>query len=123
MSAPPSHELGPDTAYPLLHVGWHVEPDASELVQLPTPPFAGAAEASHVGSVTHVAAVSTFPAHELGPDATYPLLHVGWHVDPGASELVQSPTPPFAGAAEASQGSEIAHDQGLQSATQRHEKP
>ena len=42
------HELVPDTVYPESHVGWHVEPLARELVQLPAPPFVGAADASHV---------------------------------------------------------------------------
>jgi hypothetical protein len=32
--------------YPNWHVGWHVDPDASLEVQLPTAPFAGATEAS-----------------------------------------------------------------------------
>jgi len=38
------------------------------------------------------------------PDTVYPELHVGWQVDPLARESVQSPTPPFEGAPEASQG-------------------
>jgi hypothetical protein len=42
--------------------------------------------------------------HDLDPDRVYPLLHVGRHVDPLARELVQSPTPPFVGASETSQG-------------------
>ena len=50
----------------------------------------------------HVAAVKK--AHELDPDTVYPELHVGWHVDPLASELVQSPAPPFVGAVDASHG-------------------
>jgi hypothetical protein len=41
--------------------------------------------------------------HEDVPDTVYPELHVGWHVDPLARELVQSPAPPFVGAADASQ--------------------
>ena len=47
VSVPRLHEVVPDTVYPELHVGWHVDPLASELVQLPTPPFAGAVDASH----------------------------------------------------------------------------
>ena len=39
---------GPETVYPELHVGWHVDPLARVLVQSPTPPFACGAEASHV---------------------------------------------------------------------------
>ena len=51
----------------------------------------------------HVAAVNVPKEHELVPDTIYPELHVGWHVDPLASELVQSPTAPFMGAVDASQ--------------------
>ncbi len=39
----------------------------------------------------HVAAVSGPRLHDDVPDTVYPLLHVGWHVDPLAIELVQSP--------------------------------
>ena len=53
----------------------------------------------------HVAAVRVPGVHELVPDTTYPESHVGWHVDPLARELVQSPTPPLVGAVDASQGS------------------
>ena len=52
----------------------------------------------------HVAAVNVPREHELVPDTVYPELHVGWHVDPLARELVQSPAPPFVGAADASHG-------------------
>ena len=56
-------------------------------------------------SVTsHVAAVSVPALHDDVPDTVYPELHVGWHVDPLGSELGQSPTPPFSGSAEVSQG-------------------
>ena len=103
VSVPALHELVPDTVYPALHVGWHVDPLARELVQSPTPPFVGAADASH-GLGPHVAAVSDPRLHELVPDTVYPALHVGWHVEPLARELVQSPTPPFVGAADASHG-------------------
>ena len=102
VSVPRLHELVPDTVYPESHVGWHVDPLARELVQSPTPPFVGAADASH-GFAEHVAAVSVPALHELVPDTVYPESHVGWHVDPLARELVQSPTPPFVGAADASQ--------------------
>ena len=53
-------------------------------------------------SEAHVAAVNVPKEHELVPDTVYPELHVGWHVDPLARELVQSPAPPFVGAADAS---------------------
>ena len=99
---PALHELVPDTVYPLLHVGWHVDPDANELVQSPTPPLVGAADASHAFA-EHVAAVKVPALHELVPDTVYPLLHVGWHVSPDANELVQFPTPPLVGAVDASQ--------------------
>ena len=91
---PALHELVPDTVYPLLHVGWHVDPDANELVHDPTPPLVGAVDASH-GFAEHVAAVKVPALHELAPDTVYPLLHVGWHVDPYANELVHDPTPPL----------------------------
>ena len=47
VSVPASHEDVPDTVYPESHVGWHVDPLASESVQLPTPPFVGGVDASH----------------------------------------------------------------------------
>ena len=46
VKVPALHELVPDTVYPLSHVGWHVDPDANELVQDPTPPLVGAVDAS-----------------------------------------------------------------------------
>ena len=73
------------------------------MVQSPAPPFVGAADASH-GFAAHVAAVRVPALHELVPDTVYPELHVGWHVDPLARELVQSPAPLFVGAADASHG-------------------
>ena len=103
VNVPKEHELVPDTVYPELHVGWHVDPLAIELVQSPTPPFVGAVDASH-GFAEHVAAVNVPKEQELVPDTVYPELHVGWHVEPLARELVQSPGPPFVGAADASQG-------------------
>ena len=103
VKVPAVHELVPDTVYPLLHVGWHVDPDANELVHVPTPPLAGAVDASHAFA-EHVAAVKVPALHELVPDTVYPLLHVGWHVDPDANELVHDPTPPLVGAVDASHG-------------------
>eukprot|EP01047_Picozoa_sp_COSAG01_P108087 COSAG01_NODE_37042_length_509_cov_0.868293_1_plen_114_part_10 len=68
-----------DTVYPALHVGWHVPPAGNDLVQLPTAPLAGGAEASQF--LPHVAAVSTAALEQLVvPDTVYPTLHVGWHV-------------------------------------------
>ena len=101
VKVPALHELVPDTVYPELHVGWHVDPLARELVQSPAPPFVGAADASH-GFAEHVAAVSVPALQDDVPDTVYPELHVGWHVNPLASEFVQSPAPPFVGAADAS---------------------
>ena len=97
VSFPAKHEDVPNNVYPESHVGWHVDPLASELVQLPTPPFVGGVDASQ-GSAEHVAAVSDPALHEDVPDTVYPESHVGWHVDPLASESVQLPTPPFVGA-------------------------
>jgi len=54
----------------------------------------------------HVATVSVPALHEDVPDTVYPGLHVGWHVDPLANELVQSPISPFKGAIEASHARE-----------------
>ena len=45
---PAVQELVPETVYPESHVGWHVDPLARELVQLPTAPFVGAVDASQV---------------------------------------------------------------------------
>ena len=101
VSVPASHEDVPDTVYPESHVGWHIDPLASESVQLPTPPFVGGVDASQ-GSAEHVAAVSVPALHEDVPDTVYPELHVGWHVDPLASESVQSPAVPFVGGVDAS---------------------
>ena len=56
-----------------------------------------------VGESVHVAAVRVPRVHELVPETVYPESHVGWQVDPLASELVQSPTAPFVGAVDASQ--------------------
>jgi len=53
-------------------------------------------------SEVHAAAVRVPAVHELVPETVYPESHVGWHVDPLARELVQSPAPPFVGAADAS---------------------
>ena len=103
VSVPRLHEDVPDTVYPLLHVGWHVDPLAIELVQSPKAPFVGAAYASQ-GFAEHVAAVSVPALHEDVPDTVYPALHVGWHDEPIPRELVQPPTPPFDGGAEASHG-------------------
>ena len=66
---------------------------------LPSLPEVG--EAVH-GFAEQVAAVRVPSLHEDVPDTVYPELHVGWHVDPLARELVQSPTPPFEGGADAS---------------------
>ena len=43
------HEVEPDTVYPALHVGWHDDPNDSELVHVPAAPFAGAEDASQTG--------------------------------------------------------------------------
>ena len=50
-----------------MHVGWHVEPEASVAVQSPTLPLAGATDASH-GLGEHVAAVRLPAKHFDVPD-------------------------------------------------------
>ena len=65
---PALHEDVPDTVYPELHVGWHVDPLRSELVQSPSAPFVGGAEASQELSL-HTAVLVSVPAvHDLDPD-------------------------------------------------------
>ena len=59
--------------------------------------------AGGVGGSVRVAAVRVSRVHEVVPETVYPELHVGWHVDPLARELVQLPTAPFVGAVDASQ--------------------
>ena len=62
-----------------------------------------AADGGEVGLSVHVAAVSVPALQDDVPETVYPELHVGWHVDPLARELVQLPTVPFVGAVDASQ--------------------
>jgi hypothetical protein len=73
----PAKQLdGPDTVYPALQVGWHVDPDTRLFVQLPLSPFVGAVDASH-GSGLHDAAVNV-PAEQFDvPDTLYPTSHFG----------------------------------------------
>ena len=67
------------------------------------PFFVESAETMH-GFGPHTAVSVSVPAlHDLDPDSEYPALHMGEQLDPLASELVHVPTPPFAGAADASQ--------------------
>lgn len=47
---PSRQTLGPDTANPWSHVGWHVNPLASSEVQFPTAPLAGGDDASQGGT-------------------------------------------------------------------------
>jgi len=93
--------VGPVTAYPPLHAGWHEVPAAMLLPHVPRLPLAGAATV-HVGLQT-VTAVSVVPvgAQTVGPDAAYPPLHAGWHEVPGAMLLPHVPRLPLAGAATA----------------------
>lgn len=123
VKVPARHDDGPDTVYPAVHTGWHVLPEASELLQSPTPPFIGATDASH-GSGRHMAAVSVPAKQDDGPDTEKPGSQLGWHVDPDASVKKpsnsnesndpdpdsdatppQSPRVPFKGGVETSQGS------------------
>lgn len=61
-SVPREHEVTPINKNPGSHVGTHVVRLASALVQSPTPPFLGGADASQVASATHVAAVYAPPS-------------------------------------------------------------
>ena len=56
---PSRQTLGPDTAYPWSHVGWHVNPLASTEVQLPTAPLAGGDDASQGGTYSESGFVAT----------------------------------------------------------------
>ena len=68
MSVPKLHDAVPDTWYPALHVGWHVEPLASDAGQLPVPPLVAAVVAAH-GVGEHAAMFVSVPAlHDLDPD-------------------------------------------------------
>ena len=56
------------------------------------------------GGLLQTAVSTTSPfTHVLAPTRAYPVLHDGEHDDLSASDAVQSPKPPFARAAEASQ--------------------
>ena len=92
-------------------------------MQLPTPPLAGAADASH-GPDTHVASSENADAgaettrQDLDPDDMYPASHVGAHDDPIASvDEHVGPGTPFAMAPEASHA-HVARDK-LSQPTQR----
>ena len=71
---PTVQELVPETVYPELHVGWHVDPLARELVQSPAPPFVGTVDASHGGFAEHVAAVSVPALQDDVPELS--LIHI-----------------------------------------------
>ena len=59
------HDVAPDTVYPELHVGWHVEPLGRVSVQLPAAPLAGGTAASHALSLrTHAAGGPWLPLVE-----------------------------------------------------------
>lgn len=67
LSTPKLHLVAPDTVYPALHNGWHVEPEATLDVHVPTTPFVGAADASH-GLGKHDATLSTPKLQLVVPD-------------------------------------------------------
>jgi len=102
VSVPVVQDDVPLTVYPVVHVGWHVAADAKVFVQSPAAPFVGAALASQEFA-WQVAAVSVPVVQDDVPLGVYPVVHVGWHVDADAKVFVQSPAPPFVGAALASQ--------------------
>ena len=52
VNSPRKHDDGPDTVYPMLHVGWQVEALVRDVEQSPTPPLIGATDASH-GATTN----------------------------------------------------------------------
>jgi len=89
----------PDTVYPSLHSGWHVEPEASDAGQSPDVPSAGAVSAPAHGAAWQVAAVNVPAWQSVTPDAVYPWLQVGWQVEPDCSiDATQSPAAPLTGA-------------------------
>ena len=47
------------------------------------------------GGSRHVVNVNSPRRHDVSPDAVNPSSHVGWHDDPLANELGQSPRVPF----------------------------
>jgi len=72
-----------------------LEPEASELEQLPLSPPVGIGTKQGLGLQVTVVA---FPAvQEMLPLIVYPVLQVGKHVEPEASLLLQVPRAPFAG--------------------------
>ena len=76
VNKPPKQLDTPDTVYPEVHVGWHVDPLATAAVHVPRPPFVGAVNALQ-GFPTHVADVNKPPKQLDAPDTVYPTLHVG----------------------------------------------
>mmetsp|Transcript_9469 Transcript_9469/g.35229 ORF Transcript_9469/g.35229 Transcript_9469/m.35229 type:complete len:204 (+) Transcript_9469:988-1599(+) len=99
---PESHVLGPVTAWPALHVGWHVSPESRYSGQSPTPPSDGGVDDAHC-ELQIAAAKTPFASHELLPETVKPTSHVSEHSAPRSRKAVQSPTSPFSGATEASQ--------------------
>ena len=91
----------PEIVKPESQVGWHLDPLARVLVQLPTAPLVGATDASHEFA-SHVAAVVIPAVQEVVPEIVKPESQVGWHLDPLARVLVQLPTAPLVGATDAS---------------------
>jgi hypothetical protein len=72
---------------------------------VPTPPFAGGADASHEFGI-QVADEKTPLLQKEVPLNVYPRLHVGTHVAPSASLALQFPTAAFAGGVLPSQPTE-----------------
>ena len=88
-SAPPSEQ--------------HFSPEGTAVRQLVTASERAALLVN--GGLLQTEVSSIFPSmHFLVPSRTNSPSHVGWHMDPLARSDVQSPTPPLAGGADASQG-------------------
>lgn len=111
IKVPSLHYEAPETVKPALHVGWHVVPLLSSLVQSPIVPFETVAVASQVFKIypvlTQVALVRVPLLHEVLPLASYPLSQEMKQELPLARAESQDPNPPLGGLAPASQVVEL----------------
>jgi hypothetical protein len=67
VAVPTVQEVVPEIVKPESQVGWHLDPLARVLVQLPTAPLVGATDASHEFA-SHVAAVVIPAVQEVVPE-------------------------------------------------------